>query len=182
MLYLLLIPFSFVSLLVILHLRNIKRHDVVLYKFCQVRRESMQFLRNNWESLPKKEYVALRELLETLNTIINKYNEHKAVLFSLGRLIKHIKEFNSFSKKIQPVEAPETEEIRQFYLETSKSFLYGFFAYTPLIKSKIFVKVVVVVLKVSTSLGINKFNRSIEHITDSINNARETAHNLGVRC
>lgn len=182
MFYLLLIPFSFVSVLLIIHLKNLKKHDAVLYKFCQVRRESMQFLRANWSNLPKKEYIALRELLETLNATIHRYNEHKTVLFNLRRFIEHIKEFDSFSKKIEPIEKPETKEIRQFYLDTSRSFLYGFFAYTPLIKSEILVKLVIMIFGVFTLLGINKFSRSIEHIANSINNAREQAHNLGVHC
>ncbi|MCK5228641.1 MAG: hypothetical protein KAR13_00145 [Desulfobulbaceae bacterium] len=182
MFYLLFIPTFFVSILMVIHLRNLKKHDIVLYKFCQVRRESMQFLRNNWEDLPREEYLALRKLLSVLNTTINRYNDHKTVLFNLRRFIEEVKEFDSFSKKVASTEMPKTDEIQQLYIATSKSFLYGFFAYTPLIKSEIFVKISIIIISLLTLVGIEKFNNSIHQIVESINNAREQAHDLGVRC
>lgn len=182
MFYLLFIPSFFASILMIVYLKNIKKHDIVLYKICQVRRDSMQLLRNNWQGMSKEDYLALRKLLDILNSTINSYNEHKIVLFNLRRFFEHVKRYDSFSKEIEPTEMPKNGEIQALYTATFKSLLYGFFAYTPLIKSEIFVKISFLILSLITLLGIEKFNNSIHQLVESITNAREQAHDLGVHC
>lgn len=180
MFYLLFIPAFFISCLMIVHLQRLKKHDLVLYRFCQVRRESMQFLRNNWEDLPREEYIALRKLLKILNTTINRYNDHKTVLFNLRRFVERVREFEYFSKKVEQTEIPKTVEIQQLYKKTSISFLYGFFAYTPLIKSEIFIKISLIIISFLTMLGVKKINDFIDPIVESIINVRKQAHDLGI--
>jgi hypothetical protein len=142
----------------------------------------MQFLRNHGENLPLEEYLALRKLLGILNTTINRYNDHKMILFNLRRFIEQIKEFDHFSKEAKPVKVSKNKEIQQLYIATSKSFLYGFFTYTPLIKSEIFVKISIAIIGLLALLGIEKLNNSMHQIVASITNAREQANNLGVHC
>ena len=72
--YILMIPVLFFSVLMIIHLRRLKKHDEVLYTFCQNRREIMFMIREENFALSKKDYFDLRKLAEVNNKTIRHFN------------------------------------------------------------------------------------------------------------
>ena len=180
MYYATIIPVLILSFYMVIYLSSLSKHDKVLYKICQVRRDAMDFLRNDWDSMSKEDYISTRKLIGSLNITINNYNTHKTVLFNLRKFVAYVKEYESFSKEVEKIEPPKNEKIRELHKSAFIAFLHGFFSYTPLIKSELAMRGFVLLLSISAKLGIKQINASTRQIQETINSARERADQLGV--
>ena len=69
----------------IISLRELKKHDEHLFRFCELRRESIKLLYEERDALGRNDYIALREMLGALNVTINNYRNHKTAIFNLRR-------------------------------------------------------------------------------------------------
>ena len=80
----------------------IKKHDRVLFRFCQIRRDLMKDLRDRYDTtLNQQEWQAAKFLLEKLNGVIQHYHSHKTTMFNLRKvrqminlICKNIKKHN----------------------------------------------------------------------------------------
>ena len=72
---------SIILIYMISQLRSLKKHDKALYRFCELRRKIMSYLREKNENIPEHDYYLLRELLDNLNDTIHDFNNHKKSLF-----------------------------------------------------------------------------------------------------
>lgn len=133
-----LIILSITSLLYMaLRLRKLKKHDSVLFRICQVRRDTIAFLSDSLPTLTREEYIALRQLLYALNLTINNYQHHKCVLFNFRRLKRYTMEYHNFNNHMNKIHVPKDGPIRDLFDQAIYAFLYGFFTYTPLIRSEL---------------------------------------------
>ena len=180
MFYLTITPVLILSLCMIVYLRDMKKHDHVLYKVCQVRRDSMCYLRENWENLDKTDYIALRRLVEALNMVISNYNDHKTILFNLRKFKNFIREYKSFSKEVESIPTPQNEEIKIIYNSAWIAFFSGFFAYTPLIRSEVAMRAILLITTILSKLGVRYINNSARQTIETISNIKKQAHNYGV--
>ena len=70
----------------------IKKHDRVLFRFCQIRRDLMKDLRDRYDTtLNQQEWQAAKFLLEKLNGVIQHYHSHKTTMFNLRKVRQMIK-------------------------------------------------------------------------------------------
>jgi len=144
----------------ILRMRKVKRHDEVLYRFCELRRDAMKTLRDksSIEAMTRQEYIVLRKLLETLNVIIEAYKTHKTVIFNLRTLVRVLSEYKRYNKKAESIEKTKHEGIEFLRIGIMKALLHGFLAYTPFIKSEVVVRVVLAILGLLAQSGVKKLN------------------------
>ena len=77
MLYIAIAPVLIYSLFIIHKFNKLKKHDTVLYRFCQIRRNIMKLLRDNYLDLTVDSYKTLRNLLRNINLAIHDYNNLK---------------------------------------------------------------------------------------------------------
>lgn len=78
------------------------RHDKYLYKFCQLRREIMSYLRINHDIISKQEYQATKQILDVLNGTINLYSKNEASnFFNFRKFAKFVKETKHLSAKFK---------------------------------------------------------------------------------
>lgn len=127
--------FLLMSVPAIIWLRRIRRHDHVLFLFCQIRRDAMALVRERQFDFEREDYIALRNLIELLNTTIDNYNEYKTVVFNVRRLanllIKYRKTARRFDDKLRETHDPTINALsHRFVLAMMEAFL----AYTPLIR------------------------------------------------
>ncbi|MGR3985377.1 MAG: hypothetical protein OD817_09070, partial [Gammaproteobacteria bacterium] len=64
-----------------------KKHDDVLFPFCQLRRDINRFLYENVldgaRAISREEYASVRGLLKVVDVTIRNYNRHKTAMFNL---------------------------------------------------------------------------------------------------
>ncbi len=163
--YLLFVPSALLSIVMIAYLRGLKKHDTILYSLCQCRRDIIQFLWENRETLTREEYLAVRKLLVTMNHVINRYNSHKTIIFNLRKLVERARKIESFSR--QPMSLPDNEEIKCLYFCSFLAYCQGFLAYTPLIRSELAVRVVARLLDAVLRVKLGKISSRIGHMVQA---------------
>lgn len=132
-----LITVIFGSLIFIIKLRNIQKHDAVLFELCNYRRDLMGYLRNEYETLSKEDYKETLKLLDAINSLIGIYSKRQSDLF-------HLKTFFSLltfiAKKSYPVDRRissmdvENESILELQKKLSYNIKWAVFKSTPKIK------------------------------------------------
>lgn len=142
MFYLLMVPLLLVLFCMILYLRKLKKHDIVLYRFCQLRRNTISMIAENKLTLSKEEYSSLRTLITILNSTIHNYNECKTAVFDIRNLFKHFRELKKSTNEIENLQLPDNKDIKELYFQFLFSMFYAFFAYTPFLKSEIVLTII----------------------------------------
>lgn len=155
--YVAVIPVFAVMLCMILHLHHVRKHDLVLYRFCQIRRDLMRYLRQNGYEMNGGDYAAARQLLVALNHIIHDYNLHKSALFNGRQFFRFLHEYDNSSQKVEVVKT-DNVKIASLRSEASAALTKAFFVYTPLFKHEIFLKLSIFSLSIVALLGIRKVN------------------------
>lgn len=115
-------------------LRSLKKHDKALYRFCELRRKIMSYLREKNENIPEHDYYLLRELLDNLNDTIHDFNNHKKSLFIVKdihiSLQKYVdSSFYALEKKIN-----QNKKLSSFFSEYRMSMLLAFLTFNPTLK------------------------------------------------
>jgi len=147
MFYLLIIPALIMLSFMIMQFYAIKKHDKVLFEFCQARRDLMGILRRDNVNISKKNYVALTKLVEFLNRTIHNYDEMKTSLFNIRKFFRYLKQYEKDIKKIEKIKIPDNPEVIEIYRKSSIAMLKAFLTYTPFIKSQLCLYLLVHLLK-----------------------------------
>lgn len=101
--------FSFCSLRL---LYRMKKHDTVLFMFCELRRELMRFLREHFDTLEKDEAKNYLKLLECVNSEIHFFSRNKKEIYNIINLMDNIRRSTIAVKKIEFSEP--TQELSEF--------------------------------------------------------------------
>jgi hypothetical protein len=136
MFFLIFIPTSIALWLMLVHLRKMKKHDRVLFRFCQIRRDIIVIMREPGFNPSKSDYRILRVLLDGANATIHEYNSCKIKLFNFRNFIALAKEYQRNAQKVDKLSTsnPAINEIKEKY---KRAMILAFLSYTPLIKSQI---------------------------------------------
>jgi len=125
--------------------RAAKKHDGVLFPFCQLRRDVMRYryeaVMGMHGAYPRAEREALRRLSRELDDTIHNYRAHKTVMFNLRRIMRNIQTYKHASKAV--VDVTDNAEIRGFHDNLRRLQAKAFIAYTPMIKSEFAIKLIV---------------------------------------
>jgi hypothetical protein len=162
MFYITVIPILFYSIFIIVKLRNLKKHDIILFSFCGLRRDAMQLLRDRGYELGEDNYKSIKRLLKILNHAIHEYNDNKLSFFNFRAFYRSAKQFKDSTKQIEKFQAPSDEEISILVRRLSVTMIYSFLAYTPFLKSEI-------ILRLATSFFRILTNTSIDYISKRTN-------------
>lgn len=130
--YVLMVPVLIGSIITIYILWNLKRHDEVLFRFCQVRRNAMAMLREAGLGLTKEEYDFLREFVDTLSQIIHDYDDQKTKMFDLERSSTHFENAEILVEKIKQVGLSGNQKINELGHQFELAVALAFFRYTPI--------------------------------------------------
>lgn len=152
MLWLGIFPSTLIMMWAFTRLHNLRKHDVILYRFCQIRRDMMQLLRDRGEDLPPEDYKALRFFLRTLNNLIQRYSEDRFHMLNMRALALWARNNAELIKKITIPESDDPQ-IKQLKRRVNVAISYAFFEYTPFLRSEItFVLLNRIALLISTLL------------------------------
>lgn len=160
MFYLLMVPVLLMEVCMLLYLYRRRRHDKVLFRFCQIRRDLMQLLRDRGSSLSREEYKDARELLNVLSFTIHNYRDQKTKIFDGRKFLR----FRNSAEKIRQAEPSADPEIAALYVRTAHALVRGFIAYTPFFASELALRLVLLGAQMLGNLGIRKMRRAFEVI------------------
>ena len=84
-------------------LREIARHDGVLFRFCEIRRSVVRLLfdRHLDGELSRRDYVDARRLLDVLNHVIGDYDKRKAVMFNFRRFVRALRKYEKTAGELR---------------------------------------------------------------------------------
>ncbi len=173
MFYLVMILILIYSLIIIFRFNNIKKHDSVLFDFCQVRRDLMNMLRENNFKIEKEDYFCLRDLLEFLNITIHEYNNLKTSFFNIRKFFVYLKQYEKSQQNIKELKIPDNENILKLYNATGYTLLKAFFTYTPFIKSELFLNLIAFLLRTFSRLWKKHMDNYIETLKQIKNKSQE---------
>jgi len=160
---------SLLCLGMIVNLWQVRKHDIVLFRLCQVRRKSMSLLRDRGFNLAKDDYMALRRMLYAVNTSIAHYSVHKAKLFNLRAFARAVKEYKRSAVAVEKLAIPKDKEIIDIYRDFNYAMMTGFLAYTPFIKSELGLRFTVILISLLAKAGF----ASLQQLFDNLMWARD---------
>ncbi len=175
MLYVMIVPVMSLFLWALRQLNLMKKHDQVLYRFCQIRRDIIQILRQENFSLHKKEYFELRYLLHCINITINNYDVLKISFFNLRKFIEFARDFKD---EINDIKLSKKQRVLGFQRRTGYAMFEAFFSYTPLIKSTIFLSFLVFFIQKLPTLCEKLFNVSAGGMLEFMSWFKREYHNF----
>lgn len=127
-------------------LHRLRKHDKVLYRFCQVRREILEVLRNRGFEMNKQDYFAIRDLLEVVNGTIHHYNHCKSTVFNFRTLTKMIRDLRESGQAIAEIKTPKDPELAKVFDSFRMAMVGAFLTYTPFFRSEITARIVLYLL------------------------------------
>ena len=160
--------------------KEMQKHDKALFPFCQLRRDVMHFLYmnviENTNLLSPAEYKSVRQLLNVLDGTIHNCNQHKTLMFNVRKIAKHLKMYRKVS--MVTLEIPDHPEIREFHERTHRLLVAAFLVYTPLIRWKLALRLIVFAYRMGKQDGIRR--REAEYVVKSAEKVRDDARHYNV--
>jgi hypothetical protein len=141
MFYLAVVPALLLSVLMISRLRELEKHDTVLFQFCEIRRDIMRILRERGRRFSPDDYAALRALLDVVNATIHGYHREKRRLFDGRAFVRFLREYKATAAAFEGLRNVQNPEIQKLRDETGRAMVFGFFRYIPFLRSEITARV-----------------------------------------
>jgi len=115
-------------------IKTAERHDGVLFPFFQLRRDIMDYLWDNMDTVTQEEYRPLRKLQDLLDIAVHNYNGHTMRMFNRREILKQTSDYRRIRKQAERVDLPDNAVIKEFYSRFSCLMIRAVLAYTPLIR------------------------------------------------
>jgi hypothetical protein len=119
------------------YLYGLRKHDVVLYQFCEVRRQLMRLLRAEGEQMTREDYVYAREILDAVSQTIEIYGDHKSRMFNARWFFRFLKAYRISSKEMAALPRTASPKLREIENVYGRAVLSGFLAFTPFFRSEL---------------------------------------------
>jgi len=167
---------------VVFALRNmwlIAKHNRALFPFFELQRDIMNFLLVNAREKPgafnKERYVFTRDLLRMVDFTVDNYHAHKTLIFNARKMAKHLEEYQRAA--VPAVNVPDAPEIQAFHSRFRRLLVRAFFAYTPLIRSEILVRIFIRAYRAGADAAAR---RAAAELADNANKVRRDARRYGL--
>jgi len=183
MFYVLILPSLALSVWTLLKLRNLKKHDIVLFRFCQIRRDIMKLIDTRGVNLDRTGYHSVRNMLECLNSMTHNYEGFKVHIFNVRRLERILKSYKHATRQIDKIQVPSDAEIVELHKKFRYAMLEAFLVYTPLIRSEIMARLLLKLLMLLSHAGIKslaRFGNYLAWLIDEMAEINSHNHPLSV--
>jgi len=153
---------------------TMRRHDVVLFRLCDLRREAMTLLMDEEKvsNMQKSEYHALRQIIHVTSRTIGAYKNHKTVIFNLRRFIRELKRYECMNKRANTIPVTKHADIERIRHDLYSALAFGFITYTPFIHFEIFARFLIFILSGLSAMGmeiLGKYAQALIEAKEEIN-------------
>lgn len=180
MLYLLLVPTTVLMLLQLRWIYLQRKHDHVLFPICQLRGDLMKLLIQEWGAgrLTRDDYVYGRMILQSLNTTVSMYDQHRKRIFNIYELVRFLHRYRA-SITVVKVKRTEHVALRGMEKRLQEAMLRGFVAYTPFLRSKVVFRLFLALLAFLARMGGTWFGRNLAATQEAFQAVRDQVQLLG---
>jgi hypothetical protein len=141
-------------------LHRMKKHDYVLYQFCQIRRDLIHILRDEQPDLSPLAYQRTKQALVVVNGLINQYDFCKVHIFNIRKLAVY---FGGAARDAKGLERTGIAQIDSIVESVEKKIVTAFFVFTPFLRAEIVFKFFYFLLRIAFKL----FGRVWVHLKDT---------------
>ena len=150
-----------------LEIHSIHKHDLILYQFCQLRRNMNRFIEGNWESLTKTEYEQYIILQDHINATISNFREIKVKYFNVKKLHQIHEDAVESSELVEKLlRNSSNEALNRLLLEYKYCVVLGFFAYTPWLREKIIAQILLSIIGDKLDVKLEWYRKQSAWISD----------------
>jgi hypothetical protein len=177
MFYLLVIPVTIALLLELRHMLRLRKHDRVLFPICQIRRDLVAFVAAKYDAgeLDRDDYIYARLMLNSVNSMISLYREHRMAMFNLRRFVLMLARYRQSAKQLILVPRTDTLELRQIEARLNRAMASGFFAYTPWLRTQFGAYIAMRLMALLAGLGLKFFAHRAQDLRDLLELVKEQA-------
>lgn len=151
-------------------LKNINKHDKILFFFCDHRRDIMKYLRKDGFNISLKEFKEIKQILSITSNSIHYFDTHKTTTFNFRVMKKLIIEGKKNIEKVRIIPS-DNEKIQAFQFEFVNNYLMVVFTFTPFMKPRFrfyiifsLLKLVIKIGKLGIKIGIEKAKEAIKYL------------------
>jgi hypothetical protein len=175
--FIIMVPPVVGSVYMIWHLRRLKKHDQVLFGFCQTRRDVMALLREEDYNFRRPDYLALRNLVVFSSGMIHHFNDLKKSLFNARKFVEEVRRAKLIDKKIKR-KAIKDERIGALYHQFERAHIAAFFAFTPFFTSELVLRLLPLLVRLLAKVGLLYFRHNARRITEAVTWVQEEKRTL----
>ena len=157
--YLAIFPSLVLCFLALVYLHYVRKHDLILFRFCQIRREMMSLLRERGTELSKQDYNALRFFLKGINNLVQRYSVHKFNMLNARAFAAWARKNAKLLEESEAIPKSNDEQIQILQMRTNIAIALGFFAYTHFLRFEVTVMVLAHLSKFVGRLGSGVLKR-----------------------
>ena len=139
----------------------------------------MRLLRVKGFELTRDDYQVIRHVYNVLDSAIHNYNDYKSSIFNIRSFYKLAKKYNESTSEIEKIKIPNNAEIQKIYTNFNYTMIKAFFTFTPLLKSELFIRVLIYFLSVLSRFGKNYLTNRIKFIIEFFNNFEKQKNTYG---
>lgn len=163
--FILIVPSSLLLLFMLVRLNKIKKHDLVLYRFCQIRRDAIALVDNRQDELTKKEYASVRSILDCTSVMIHEYEACKSAIFNFRKFLSFLKHYREKAQEADRVKIPNDQQIIDLHHKYRYALAMAFLAYTPYIRSELLIRVLIAIFVLLGKLGVKSLKSGVNYLT-----------------
>lgn len=167
--YLAVVPSLLICAVELVRLYQLRKHDVVLYRFCEIRRDMMTLLRDRGTELSPQDYHALRIFLKALNTLIQRYSDDRSSMLNLRTLARWAKKNAKLIKSTTDIPKSSDREIQALQARMTVAIALGFFAYTRFLRSEILLSVLHHIARLIAQIGTQAVKNAANNVSQTLN-------------
>lgn len=133
MFYLLVVPVVILQLVMLFKLYHLRKHDRVLYRFCQVRRELMELLREKGQNMSSRDHDFARHMVASLHSAIHNFKDHKKRMFDFWLIVEAARQFRISVEDLKSLPTTDNRKLLQVKQKFGRSIVLALIAYTPIV-------------------------------------------------
>lgn len=162
------IGFVLLTLRMWIQLLNQRRHDSVLFNFCDIRRDVLNYLRKNFDTISKEEYRSLRDTLDKMNNTIHYFDKYKSLVFNVREIKEMIRRFYSTIERVQEMKKNKNEEIKTMLLRYEHASLIGLVRFSPFATTRLITFLFIILIKLAlmftAKIGLESISKAMRRL------------------
>lgn len=179
MLSLLLAPVVVLLLVAISQMREMRRHDTVLFQFCEIRRSLMKLLRDEGPTMDYGDYAFARGMLQALNSTIHHYKEHKSRMFNVRQFYLLVKQYRASAEALAEMPTTCNDKLRDLQFEFGKTVFFGFLTFTPFYRAELTLRTLIYGAYLLRRVGVERMAYRIGQLQGALTAWRRQSEQFG---
>ncbi|MCH7772763.1 MAG: hypothetical protein IIA49_17405 [Bacteroidetes bacterium] len=157
------VPAVLLQIVIWYRFNKLKKQTNALYRFCQLRRDMMKYLRDEYKNIEKPEYKEIKLSLQYVNQTIHYFHDLKITLFNFKTFIRIL---TSIAENTDKAEAKKlevkSESAKKFSHQYARSSFLAFIELVPFLKWKLGIHLTILLSQILVLIGIDSVKKLMQ--------------------